>query len=223
MAGGSGTRAGGDIPKQFQLLAGRPIILYSIDAFVREDAATRLVIVVHRQWEEELRRMILNDKDLSDIEYIITTGGASRPESVSRGLEMLTDMPEDTFVAVHDAARPMIDSELIARGWGCVADADGAVPVVPLTDSIRRHLKEGGSETLNRADFCLVQTPQVFPLSLLREAYGSVDLSDSSLTDDASVVERFGKKVKLYQGDPANMKVTNPIDFTIAEALMANG
>ena len=222
LAGGSGTRAGGDKPKQFQPLAGKPMILHSIEAFISEDADIRIVLVVHPDWIDDLQQM-LNDSPLRSCAFTITAGGSSRLESVSRGLAALQGMAEDTLVAVHDAARPMVSPELIARGWACAAEADGAVPVVPLSDSIRRRTSDTESEAADRADFCLVQTPQVFPLPLLREAYTAADFADPALTDDASVVERFGRKVSLYPGDPANMKVTNHIDFAIAEALIANG
>ena len=124
-------------------------------------------------------------------------------------------------MAVHDAARPLITPAMITLGWETAMRHNSAVPVVPLADSIRETYP-GGSHAADRAHFRLVQTPQIFNIRLLKSAYGKIDPEDvpSQLTDDASVIEAIDQSVTLYDGIPENIKITTPIDFIVAEALM---
>lgn len=217
VAGGEGNRAGGVVPKQFQLVDGIPMLWWSVRAFHTEDPSTRIILVLHPGFFDEWD-LLFADLPESDrkIEVKLVCGGRSRLESVKNGLESV-EAEKDVYVAVHDAARPLVDTELIARGWK-KAYADGAAaPVVEVTDSIRK-IDGSESRSVPRKDFVKVQTPQVFDATLLKQAY-SGELN-ATMTDDASVVEAFGHRVSLFEGNPDNMKVTNPMDINIATLII---
>ncbi len=207
------------MPKQFRMLNGKPIVLYSMQAFRDADPSTRIVLVVHPEWTELLRDLLARQKDVP--EYELTTGGSSRVESVMCGLRLLGAPQRDSLVAVHDAARPLVSTEMIWRGWEMACLSGAAVPVVPVTDSLRM-LVENGSMHADRANYRVVQTPQVFSHERLAKSYSQVQGRIlSRFTDDASVVEFFGHHVALYEGETENIKVTNPMDFIVAEALLS--
>ncbi|MDE6409206.1 MAG: 2-C-methyl-D-erythritol 4-phosphate cytidylyltransferase, partial [Muribaculaceae bacterium] len=128
-----------------------------------------------------------------------------------------TENMAETFIAVHDAARPLVRASLISRGWRKGREEGAAIPVIPMTDSLRE-LTSDGSVALDRSRYVRVQTPQVFRGDWLKDAYSG--LLRPEMTDDASVVEEAGVKVALYEGSETNIKVTNPLDFKIAELLM---
>ncbi len=215
VAGGKGTRAGGGVPKQFREVAGRPMIWWSLRAFMEEDPSVKIVLVLPVEsigyWLEVHSRLP------QPVDHVCVAGGASRTESVRAGLAAIPEIA-DGLVAVHDAARPLIAPAMIRRGWETALKARAAVPGVAVADSLRMLLPEG-SEAVDRSRFVAVQTPQVFSLSLLREAYSN--MGEGTFTDDASVVEAYGLMPELYEGDPDNFKVTNPGDFIRAEALFA--
>lgn len=217
VAGGEGNRAGGVVPKQFQLIAGIPMLWWSVRAFHAEDPDTRIILVLHPGFFDEwdLLYAELPEADRK-IDVHISCGGRSRLESVRNGLMSVPD-GNDALVAVHDAARPLVSVEMISRGWLAAEESGAAVPAVGMTDSIRR-IEAGVSVSVPRKDYVKVQTPQVFDASLLKHAYEGT-LSDL-MTDDASVVEAAGHKISLYEGSPYNMKVTEPLDIKIAETLI---
>ena len=219
VAGGEGRRAGGDLPKQFRKLLGIPLLWWSVRAFHREDPATEISIVIHPGffYDWDLLYAELPEEDRR-IPVRIVCGGATRFHSVTNGvMEIMAS--EDAMVAVHDAARPMVSPELIARGWErCRLDA-AAVPAVPVTDSLRR-LDGDGSVAVPRSGFVAVQTPQVFRADILKRACALEERDAAPFTDDASAVEALGVKVALFEGDPRNIKVTRPFDFDIAALLL---
>lgn len=218
VAGGSGLRAGGPLPKQFQELAGRPMLWWAMDAFRREDPATRVILVVNGDYISLWNGLYGSLPEEDKIPCRVCRGGASRPESVARGLQLIGQ--EASLVAVHDAARPLVSTELIARGWEAAMRSGAAVPVVAVSDSLRM-LSDGGSAPVDRSRYVAVQTPQVFRSSVLLDAYSRV--SDySGFTDDASLVEAAGHKVALYDGDPVNMKITHPGDAALAAARLTD-
>lgn len=221
LAGGSGTRAGGGIPKQFRKLCGCPVIWHSMRAFKQADPDTRLMLVVHEEWISHLRKILDAMPQAQHYDYTIVAGGGSRIHSVMNGLALISQDGGYDLVAVHDAARPLITPAMITLGWETAMRHNSAVPVVPLADSIRETYP-GGSHAADRAHFRLVQTPQIFNIRLLKSAYGKIDPEDvpSQLTDDASVIEAIDQSVTLYDGIPENIKITTPIDFIVAEALM---
>lgn len=217
LAGGEGSRLGGDMPKQFRMLNGLPLLWWSVKAFHEEDPSTRIILVLHPGFFDAWDIIYSEMRESDKIEVEICCGGRSRAESVKNGL---MDVPsgENVLVAVHDAARPLVSVFLIRRGWCAAIESRACVPAVALTDSIRR-LSPEGSVSVNRRDYVAVQTPQVFDASLLKEAYEKA--TDLSLfTDDASVAEAAGIDVTLFDGDHGNMKVTNPLDIEVAEVIM---
>lgn len=218
VAGGEGTRMGGALPKQFRDLWGRPVAWWSMKAFADEDPTTRIVLVVNPRcfglWEELAAQLPESDR----IAHKVVAGGASRTESVKNGLREVP-LDGDVLVAVHDAARPLVSPELIARGWATAWKEGGAVPAVPVVDSLRMLEPGGGSRAVDRSRFVAVQTPQVFRACELARAY---ELNPgASLTDDASAFELAGGRAALYEGAPSNFKITSPGDLARAEALLA--
>lgn len=229
LAGGTGSRAGGPLPKQFQYVRGCRMLWWSVKAFKAFDPDCRIIMAVHpdflRQWDNLFRE---EEKEMN-IEIIKTEGGASRLESVWNALREIDSKcleRGEIKVFIHDAARPYISPLVIERGEKTVKPGVGAVPCVPLTDSIRR-LTPGGSVAADRADFVAVQTPQVFYYEDIKAAYENLRKKDGTfngteesltfrqLTDDASVAERYGLRIALYEGDPSNRKITNSSDFDI--------
>lgn len=219
VAGGSGSRAGGEVPKQFQLLKGIPVVWWSIKAFHDEDPTVNIRVVLHPGFFDlwDILYSELPDS-LRNIDVELICGGRSRLESVANGI-MGIDLPEkgEVLIAVHDAARPIVSRELISRGWETARNNNAAIPVVPMTDSLRMITPEG-SLALDRSKYVRVQTPQVFKADILKNAYSGNLLPE--MTDDASVVEGYGIPVTLYSGDECNIKITNPLDFKIAEVIL---
>lgn len=225
LGGGSGIRAGGEIPKQFQSLGDCPVIWHSVRNFLREDSDTRICMVIHddyrQKWENNCKR--LAEKDSTPVPVIIS-GGRTRLESVRNGLEWIAQdcnaSETPVFVAVHDGARPFADADMIAEGWRMVAEGGVAIPAVAMTDTIREIIGTNESEMRDRSRYVRIQTPQMFSLPELLEAYQNIDPMDPLLTDDASVIETRGLNPRLYSGKDKNIKITNPIDFSIAEAIL---
>lgn len=236
MAGGSGLRAGGDIPKQLQPVAGMPMLWWSLKAFRDQNPDTHLIVVMNPACFDDWDIILSELPEEKRISYQLVCGGRTRTESVSNGLQFIADelLPEfgdeQILVAIHDAARPLVTPDLIGNGWkACLAAGSGVVPVVAVTDSLRRldsppadskDLSRRRSHAVSRKDFVAVQTPQVFDFRRLFDAYSHIDLLDENYTDDASVVEAGGGEINLYQGDYDNMKVTTPSDFAIASMLL---
>lgn len=219
VAGGVGNRAGGSVPKQFQLIEGIPMLWWSVRAFHEEDPATKIILVLHPGFFDlwDILYSELPEEDRK-IDVHISCGGRSRLESVKNGL-MSVDRDGDSYVAVHDAARPMVTATLIRNGWDEVVKAKAAIPVMQVTSSIRK-LDAEGSVAVPRKDYVEVQTPQFFESKLLIDAYEQPLTED--MTDDASVAEAAGHKIKLFYGYPYNIKVTNNLDIKIAELLLGS-
>lgn len=217
VAGGVGNRAGGSVPKQFRNLCGIPMLWWSVRAFHQENPETRIILVLNSSyvglWNELFESLSSDDRSIA---VTVTSGGDSRLESVRNGLKCIPDS-ERSLVAVHDAARPLVTADIIRRGWEAASQSGAAVPVAPLVDSIR-HITDAGNISVPRKEYVRVQTPQVFNLELLKQAYEKPFSPD--LTDDASVVEAAGHKITLFDGSDYNLKVTSPSDFAIAETLL---
>lgn len=209
LAGGTGSRAGGPLPKQFQMVAGRRMLWWSVLAFREFDPEVKIVLAIHPDYIQRFGELF-PEEDTSDL--ILTEGGATRIESVENALKAISSLAlAEDKVFIHDAARPAVTSDLIYRGSETVGSGVGAVPVVPLSDSIRQLIPEG-SKAVDRAGYVAVQTPQIFLFEDIRKAYSGIT-DTKSLTDDASVAERAGIKISTFPGDTANLKVTNPEDF----------
>lgn len=219
LAGGTGTRAGGDIPKQLQLLEDKPIFAHSIEKFLDVDSHTLIVLVINTAWQEMFVSAVNDMLRKRDFRCLYAAGGSTRAHSVINALHLLSDISDDSLIAIHDAARPLVACDMIERGWQKAYECGTAIPVIPVTDTIRQMNDDGTSTTLRRSALRAVQTPQVFSYPLLREAYAAL-ADPQSVTDDASVVELFGRTVSLYPGSVENIKITSPADFSIAAQLM---
>ena len=213
VAGGKGLRMGGDLPKQFIPVEGRPVLMRTLDTFHACDPSIQLILVLppdHQPYWQELCR-----EYGFRVPHRIADGGATRFHSVQSGLALVGE--PDALVAVHDGVRPFVSREVIAR---CYAEAEAhgaAVPVVPVVETVRQLLPEG-SKTVSRDAYRLVQTPQTFRAPLLRRAYEQPFCE--AFTDDASVVEALGHAVHLVEGNRENIKLTTPFDLIVARALV---
>lgn len=224
LAGGEGHRAGGDMPKQFREVGGHPMYQWSLKAFHEADEATEIIVVCH-PGAFDLLDILEDERDNQPSEspwrnrvpFKLICGGRNRRESVTNAL-MEVESDADTFVAVHDSARPLVSAAMIARGWETASKEGSAVPVVPVTDSLRCRCDDRSTEPVERSRFLAVQTPQIFRADILKKAYAQPE--DATMTDDASIVQADGGVVALYDGEPTNIKVTVPSDFIIADTLL---
>ena len=215
-AAGRGNRFGADLPKQFCDFRGRPLLMSTIEKFVDTISFNNILLVIDHSMESLWLEMCKKHQFVSPK---IVYGGKTRAESVKAAVEKL-DCNDQTIVMVHDGARPLLSPSLIKRMTTLPEGAVGAVPVVALTDSIRQITEEKSSIPVDRSKYACVQTPQSFSAGILREAYSTLP-SDNSITDDASAVERrqLGE-IALVEGEATNIKITNPMDMAIAEAIM---
>lgn len=219
VAGGSGRRMGAGIPKQFLPLGGRPVLLRTMEAIAAAVPEAETVVVLPAAHIGTLHELC--ERFGCTVHYRATAGGASRFESVEAGLKALPD--DCSLIAVHDGVRPLVTADMLRRGLDCARTNRTAVPVIPVTDTVREVTAEGSSHTIDRSKLRAVQTPQIFDGELLRRAYrDAAAMKDKSrFTDDASVVEHFGTAISLYEGSRENLKLTTPADMTIAEAILS--
>jgi 2-C-methyl-D-erythritol 4-phosphate cytidylyltransferase/2-C-methyl-D-erythritol 2,4-cyclodiphosphate synthase len=211
VAAGAGRRAGGDTPKQWRPLAGRPVVLWSVEAF--EAANAEQVIVVVSREDLALARQLFAGRP----RVTLVEGGAERIDSVRAGLAALAADIE--AVLIHDAARPFLGVGHIESLVGALAHADGALPALTVSDTLKRaDADQAVTATADRAGLWRAQTPQAFRRPALEAAYAAWPAGETP-TDDAAVVERAGGRVVLTPGDPRLMKLTYPEDFPMAEAL----
>ena len=211
VAGGSGTRMGSDLPKQYMHLAGKPVIAHTIECFRKFDPSILVVVVISREHSDLWEPVGAGFRGI-----VTATGGESRYHSVRSGLARV---PRGTVVGVHDAVRPLVGPDLLERCYRIADETGSAVPVLEVGDTIRKVNQSGGSELVDRTILRRVQTPQVFQSELLKEAYDRTSHSD--FTDDASVFESFHGKVSLVQGEDSNIKITRPVDLHLAGMLIA--
>ena len=211
VAGGKGLRMGGDIPKQFLPVCGKPVLMRTLEAFYASDSAIHLILVLpvsqQAYWKE------LCQEYQFTLEHDIADGGETRFHSVKNGLALVQG---EGLVGVHDGVRPFVSQEVIARCYEEAVDKKAVIPVIGVVETVR-HLTGEGSETVPRDQYKLVQTPQVFDAALLRRAYQQP--YTDFFTDDASVVEALGEKVYLVEGNRENIKLTTPFDLKLAEWL----
>ena len=213
VAGGRGTRMGGPQPKQFLELAGRPVLMHTLEAFDRWDASVRLIVVLPEDQIDTWKRLC--EAHVFGRIHRVVAGGETRFHSVRNGLDAVAS---DGLIAVHDGVRPLVAPSVIAACFAAAADGGAAVPVVPVVESVREVDADGGSRPVDRTRLRVVQTPQVFRADVLRAAYCLP--YDPRFTDDASVVEASGVAVRLVPGNRENIKLTTPMDLLLAEQLM---
>lgn len=208
VAGGKGLRMGGDVPKQFLPINGKPILMHTIEAFRKALDGIEIILVLpanqHEYWQK-----LCKDYNFCSPE-LIAKGGETRFHSVKNGLALLPD-DEDAVVGIHDGVRPFVSKETIQRCYAAAAGGRAVTPVVPVVETIRQILPDGKSITRPRDEYRLVQTPQTFPLVMLKKAYEQS--YSETFTDDASVVEAMGEEILMVEGNRENIKITTPSDL----------
>jgi len=217
-AAGAGTRMASDRPKQFLLLAGTPVIFHTLKVF-EECASIQEVIVVLPVEESAGFLSMAGKMGLRKVARVVP-GGATRAESVKRGLMAIRSATAE-IVAVHDGVRPFVTVDEI-NSVVAAAHADGAaILVAPVTDTIKQVNDRAVVKTLDREVLRRALTPQCFRYELLREAYQRADVNDPSLTDESALVEQLGHRVSIVEGSARNIKITTTEDLVVAEALLA--
>jgi len=211
VAAGSGSRMGGDVPKQFRMIAGKSVLAHAVDAMTSHPRVSAVRVVVGPGQMAQARQA-LGDRDVGDM----IAGGAERADSVAKGLAAL---PEDSIVLVHDAARPFCPPLVIDRLLDALEKADGAVPVLHVADTLARSSAGALDGSVDRNGLVRVQTPQAFHVGDL--AYAMSEVGTSRATDESSVLLSAGLKVVTVEGDPMLEKLTSPADFARAEARQA--
>lgn len=215
-AAGSGSRYGGEVPKQYVSIAGRPLIAHTLARLEGIESVAEIVVVAATNQFARLEEIVA-DHGLSRVRMV--EGGASRAESVLRGLSSLNG-GDDSIVAVHDAVRPLVSKVLFERLLDAAREHDGAFPGLPLTDTV--HMMENaivvGSPS--RAGLVAAQTPQCFTLGVVRRALKNALSAGFEVTDEVSAVVRMGYRVVMVEGEPDNIKITRPEDMERAERLL---
>lgn len=215
VAGGKGLRMGGDVPKQFLLLGGKPVLMRTIERFHAFDAQLQIILVLPPNQQGYWHELCLAHH--FKLPYLLADGGATRFESVRNGLALI---PNDAqgVVAVHDGVRPMVSVKVIERCFAMACKAQAVIPVTPVVETLRQIMPDGVSQTVNRDAYRLVQTPQTFDLQLHKQAYQQP--YSTAFTDDASVVEALGMQITMVEGNKENIKITTPFDLDVCERLL---
>lgn len=212
VAGGAGLRMGGSLPKQFLLLKDKPVLYYTLKTFLDAYADIQVILVLPVDYTDMGQEII--DAWFDKERIRITAGGETRFHSVQNGLSLIA---EESVIFVHDGVRCLLSADLIHRCYQQAVETGTAIPAIPSKDSIRL-LTEEGNEAFDRNKVMLIQTPQTFHSKILIPAF-QIDYKDK-FTDEATVVEAFGMKVSLVEGEERNIKITRPVDIVIAEQLL---
>jgi 2-C-methyl-D-erythritol 4-phosphate cytidylyltransferase len=215
VAGGTGTRMGSNTPKQFLLLNEKPVLYYTLKVFLEAYTDIQIILVLPEEYTDLGREIIDAYFDYSRIQ--ITSGGETRFHSVKNGLALAD---KESIIFVHDAVRCLVTADLIHRCYENALKTGSAVPALRSKDSVRLlNEEENDNEVLDRSKVVFVQTPQTFHSRILIPAF-EIDYKER-FTDEATVVEAFGLKISLVEGEENNLKITRPIDLFIAEKLLA--
>jgi 2-C-methyl-D-erythritol 4-phosphate cytidylyltransferase len=212
VAAGSGGRMNSSIPKQFLPVAGKPVLLHTIEMFLSAFDDLELIIVLPEQ-HFEVGRSIAENCSISK-RVMLAMGGSTRFHSVKNGLALV---PQNAIVFVHDAVRCLVTGNLIRRCFEAALEHGNAIPAIPLADTVRMQTDEG-AVVVDRAKLQIIQTPQTFFSNLLLKAFEQQ--YDPSFTDEATVAEKFGIKIHLIPGEDENLKLTRPIDLLVAESVL---
>lgn len=214
VAGGKGLRMGSYIPKQFLPINGLPVLMQTIKRFREYSNELNIILVLPKAQQEYWHELTQNFHFSKD--YVIADGGETRFHSVKNGLSFIPDDAEGV-VGVHDGVRPFPSIDVIRNCFETARTAKAVIPVLPVLETLRRTTGENTTETVQRKDFCLVQTPQTFDIQLLKRAYEQP--YQECFTDDASVVEASGHGITLVEGNRENIKITTPFDLKISRVL----
>jgi len=212
VAGGSGTRMGGNLPKQFMLLKDKPVLYYTLKTFSDAYPDLQIILVLPVDYTDMGQEII--DAYFDKERIRITAGGDTRFQSVKNGLALIE---EESIIFVHDGVRCLLSIDLVHHCYEMALLTGSAIPAIPCKDSVRLTY-ENGSDPVDRSKVVLVQTPQTFHSKILLPAF-QIDYKDK-FTDEATVVEAFGLKVTLVEGEETNIKITKPIDLLVAEKIL---
>lgn len=212
VAGGTGKRMQADIPKQFIELKSKPILMHTIEVFVKYNHHINIIVVLPENQMVVWKQMC--EEHNFNIVHQTIAGGATRFDSVKNGLELA---PDEGLVAVHDGVRPLVSVQTIHRCFEMAERTGTAIPVIDIVESIRK-VEENDNEAVDRNLYKAVQTPQVFETQILKAAYRQDYVP--TFTDDASVVEAFGHKISIVEGNKENIKITTPLDLEIGELFL---
>ena len=210
VAGGTGTRMQSSIPKQFIEIHQKPVLIHTIEKFVEFDEHVNIIVVVHKDYITDANFMLAEYFPEKNIQIVV--GGETRFHSVKNGLNLITN--KNDIVGIHDAARPLVSIETIKRCFETAAEKGNAIPVVPVTESLRM-VTNGINKAVSRDDYKIVQTPQCFVVSKIKEAFNQA--YSPFFTDDATVLEGMDETIYLVEGNTENIKITNPEDLKKAE------
>jgi 2-C-methyl-D-erythritol 4-phosphate cytidylyltransferase len=211
VAGGAGVRMGGSIPKQFQLLKGKPVLWHSVKAFIDAFEDIHIILVIAEIYTARAESII---NEFPHRKFSIAAGGETRFHSVKNGLGLVK---ENSIVFVHDGVRCLVTPKLIRRCYDETIKSGNAVPAIAATDTIRIETTEGNMQ-VEREKVKIIQTPQTFSSDNLKEAF--LQDYDPYFTDEASVIERKGTKINLIEGETSNIKITRPVDLLVAEKIL---
>lgn len=190
---------------------GKPILFHTLERFHRFDPSIKIILVLSSEYFSYWKRLCTKHK--FSLPYSLVPGGKERFFSVLNGLTLVK---EKSIVAIHDGVRPLVSRETIKRCFDRALKLGNAIPVIPINESLRQK-KKNGSFAVDRDDFFIVQTPQCFNSDILKKAY--LQGYSEKFTDDASVMEKYGKKIHLVEGNRENIKITSPVDLKVAELL----
>ena len=212
VAGGSGTRMGGTTPKQFMLVNNKPVLYYSLQTFLNAFADIQIILVLPVDYTDMGQEII--DAYFDSDKIRVTAGGDTRFQSVKNGLQLVED---DSIIFVHDGVRCLLTENLIHRCYAGAVETGTAIPVITSRDSVRI-VQDDSNDAIDRNKVMLVQTPQTFHSKILLPAF-KIDYKEK-FTDEATVVEAYGLKVTLVEGEENNIKITKPMDLLIAEKII---
>lgn len=211
VAGGTGQRMQTVLPKQLLKVAGKEIILHTIEKFIAYDPHIHITVVIHHSFKD-LVSGLLQANGLGFVQ--LAPGGDTRFQSVKNGLDTINS---EGLVGIHDAARPLVSFDTIARCFALAEQEGNAIPVVPVYESLRE-VNGNSSKAADRNRYKIVQTPQCFRLDLIKQAFEQAE--SPAFTDDATVLESAGGAIHLTEGNPENIKITFPADLQLAELLL---
>lgn len=215
VAGGSGTRVGGNVPKQFIAIAGKPVLMYTLEVFHSFDREAEIILVLPESHFPVWKRLCKSAQ--FNIPHLLVYGGSTRFYSVRNGLDKISGKG---IVFIHDGVRPCVSLQTLENCFSVAAEKGNAIPVVPVAESLR---KTDGTinKAVDRSQYFLVQTPQTFQTSLIKNAY--LQKYSPLFTDDASVLEADGGTINLVAGNHENLKITYPEDFILASIYLKTG
>ena len=214
VAGGKGLRMGGEVPKQFIPIAGKPVLMRTIERFRQYSAHLNIILVLPKAQQEYWHQLC--EEYHFGIKLQIADGGETRFHSVQNGLRLIPD-DEQGIVGVHDGVRPFVSVEVIKRCYEAARTHRAVIPVIPVVETLRHITGNNSGENVLRNDYRLVQTPQTFQIQLFKKAIKQP--YNEQFTDDASVVEAYGESIFMVEGNRENIKLTTPFDLQLAKIL----